>query len=76
MCIIKTKRLKRVLLNKPRNENMMKCHDEVLIALDEETQITVNLINAALTRITDGRYGICSICQGDIPKERLAALPM
>ena len=50
-------------------------NDEVLAALDEEAQITVNLIDSALARIADGKYGTCSICQQAIPEQRLAALP-
>ncbi|MCK4834209.1 MAG: TraR/DksA family transcriptional regulator [Gammaproteobacteria bacterium] len=50
-------------------------NDEVLMAIDEEAQQTVHLINAALTRIGDGSYGTCADCGQDIPEKRLAALP-
>jgi len=32
-------------------------------------------IDAALARITDGTYGICAVCGGPIPKERLEVVP-
>ncbi len=50
-------------------------NDEVLTAIDEEAQLTVNQIDAALSRIADGNYGVCIKCQENIPDERLAALP-
>ena len=57
-------------------EQVTQCeNDEVLAALDEEAQQTVMLIDAALARINDGSYGICSSCGIKIPDERLAALP-
>ena len=50
-------------------------NDEVLNAIDEEAQQTVQLIDAALSRIKDGSYGICASCGIKIPDERLSALP-
>ncbi len=50
-------------------------NDEVLIAIDEEAQTTVALIDAALTRIADGKYGTCIKCHEQIPADRLIALP-
>ena len=50
-------------------------NDEVLTAIDEEAHQTVHLIDAALTRIKEGSYGICAICEIKIPDERLSALP-
>ena len=50
-------------------------NDEVLNIIDEETQQTVRLIDAAILRINQGNYGICSVCGGNIPENRLAALP-
>ncbi len=35
----------------------------------------LNLIDAALSRIENGRYGICMQCGKKIPKERLEAIP-
>ncbi len=50
-------------------------NDEVLSAIDEEAQQTVQLIDTALARIEDGSYGICTGCRLQIPQDRLAALP-
>jgi len=50
-------------------------NDDVLAAIDQESQHTINLIDAALTRIENGSYGICSKCQEKISNERLKALP-
>ena len=50
-------------------------NDEVLIALDDETQHTVNQIDTALARIDEGSYGVCIKCQEKIPEKRLEALP-
>lgn len=50
-------------------------NDEVLIAIDDEAQQTVMLIDAALERIKEGCYGICNVCNEKIPDQRLAALP-
>lgn len=50
-------------------------NDEVLVAIDEEAQQTVFLIDSALARIKDGLYGTCARCGEKIADERLAALP-
>lgn len=50
-------------------------NDEVLIALGEETQSTVTLIDAALARIKEGTYGNCIKCHQPIAEQRLMALP-
>lgn len=50
-------------------------NDEVLSAIDEEAQLTVLQIDAALDRIKNGQYGICVKCGEKIPEQRLAALP-
>ncbi|MBE9568660.1 MAG: TraR/DksA family transcriptional regulator [Proteobacteria bacterium] len=50
-------------------------NDDVLHAIDDEAQLTVQLIDAALTRINDGKYGICVSCGAEIPKARLKAIP-
>lgn len=50
-------------------------NDDVLNAIDEEAQQTVKLIDAALSRIKNGSYGICAKCGADIPVERTNALP-
>ena len=50
-------------------------NDDVLTAIDSEAQQTVRLIDAALTRLKDGSYGLCANCGKKIPEGRLAALP-
>lgn len=50
-------------------------NDDVLAALDNEAQHMVMQIDAALTRIETGHYGICKICGTQIPQERLNAAP-
>ncbi|RKX83108.1 MAG: TraR/DksA family transcriptional regulator [Spirochaetes bacterium] len=35
----------------------------------------LNLIDAAISRIENGKYGICMQCGKKIPKERLEAIP-
>lgn len=36
---------------------------------------TIAEVDAALQRITDGTYGVCTSCRGDIPVERLEFRP-
>jgi len=50
-------------------------NDDALMAIDEEAQQTVRLIDAALARLKEGNYGICANCGIKIPEARLAALP-
>lgn len=50
-------------------------NDDVLAALDDEAQHMVMHIDAALSRISNGTYGICTACGEQIAKERLKALP-
>ena len=50
-------------------------NDEVLAALDDEAQIMVMQIDAALGRIEQGTYGTCSSCSEPIQAERLNAIP-
>lgn len=44
-------------------------------ALNEHAETELEDINKALHAIAEGTYGICSICGGDIPYERLEAVP-
>ena len=37
-------------------------NDDVLHAIDSEAHQTVMLIDAALARIKEGNYGICTVC--------------
>jgi len=50
-------------------------NDEVLVALEKETNETIANIKNALKRMEDGRYGSCAVCGIEIPEERIKALP-
>lgn len=50
-------------------------NDDALFAIDGEAQHTIHLIDAALDRIKNGKYGTCTSCGEKIPDNRLAALP-
>ncbi|MCZ4282437.1 TraR/DksA family transcriptional regulator [Kiloniella laminariae] len=49
--------------------------DQVLEGLEEAGLDEINQIRAALTRIENESYGVCSGCGEDIPEARLRALP-
>jgi DnaK suppressor protein len=48
---------------------------ELGYTLEENSEHVLAEIDAALKRIEDGTYGICSNCGKEIPEERLEALP-
>jgi DnaK suppressor protein len=48
---------------------------EFTLGLMEAEGDTLSLIDAALERIGDGKYGRCVQCDGAIPKARLNAIP-
>jgi RNA polymerase-binding transcription factor len=48
---------------------------EVDESLEENAELIVREIDAALERIDTGTYGICGRCGQQIPEERLAAVP-
>ncbi len=48
---------------------------EVDESLEENAELIVREIDAALERIDAGTYGICVRCGQPIPEERLAAVP-
>ena len=50
-------------------------NDEVLAALEDETNATIADIKLALRRMEEGNYGQCSVCGVEIPEERMKALP-
>ena len=50
-------------------------NDDVLAALDDEAQIMIMHIDAALSRINQGTYGVCTACGENIAAPRLEALP-
>jgi DnaK suppressor protein len=43
--------------------------------LEENAGHLLNEIDAALARIDEGTYGVCTRCGGPIPEERLEAVP-
>ncbi len=49
--------------------------DEVLSGIGRANLQEVRLLNAALTRLGDGSYGICQKCGDDISPARLDAVP-
>lgn len=48
---------------------------EFLLSLSNAEREELIHIDAALKRIAKGDYGICQVCQKEIGKKRLAALP-
>ncbi len=44
-------------------------------ALREDTMIKVQAIEHAMQRMENGTYGLCEVCGGKIPLERLQAIP-
>lgn len=48
---------------------------ELDYTLEENSEHVLGEIEAALTRIEGGTYGICTNCDEQIPEERLEALP-
>ncbi len=49
--------------------------DEVLEALSLHDAAEIREIDAALLRIANGTYGVCTTCGEEIALERLSALP-
>lgn len=49
--------------------------DEVLETQEKHSADEIHAIDAALQRIENGNFGICTICGNDISKERLVAVP-
>ena len=45
------------------------------IALKADIKRRINLIEDAISRIKEGKYGICLSCKKDIPTERLESIP-
>jgi DnaK suppressor protein len=50
-------------------------NEEISTQLAELEARELNQIHRALTRLTQGTYGICEMCQAKIPLARLNALP-
>ena len=51
-------------------------HESVTHLLCASARVALAEIDAALARMSDGRYGVCSGCGGEVGAERLAVLPM
>lgn len=47
----------------------------MLDSLGQQDANRLELVNKALTRIAQGKYGVCFACGKDIPMARLEALP-
>ena len=50
-------------------------NEEVVEALDESIRTELDQINAALSMVDRGEYGVCVMCGDPIPIGRLEALP-
>lgn len=48
---------------------------EVVDALGNEARAEIRKISAALARMDEGDYGLCTSCGGDIAEKRLEAYP-
>lgn len=48
---------------------------EIRLSLDQFSTEMLVRIDGALARLKDGTYGECQNCRGEIPTERLQALP-
>jgi DnaK suppressor protein len=51
-------------------------NDEVLHALAADAQREIGEIDTALSRLKEGRYGLCIFCEEQIDPRRLEAYPM
>lgn len=50
-------------------------NDEVVDHLEEIEMAQLRLVEVAITKIDNGRYGICDVCGEDISEARLKAVP-
>lgn len=48
---------------------------EANLSIEQDLEKVLRDVNAALTRIADGTYGICKYCQKPIDQKRLLARP-
>ncbi|MDH5185911.1 MAG: TraR/DksA family transcriptional regulator [bacterium] len=48
---------------------------ELASQLTSQESMTLAEIDAALKKIQNGHFGICEMCQGNVPKARLEILP-
>ncbi len=54
---------------------VLHANDEVLNVLNELTEHDIQDIHAALARIENGTYGVCTRCGSQIPTARLNLVP-
>ena len=57
-----------------RDANEESSHDRFAAMLEQE-RLHLSLVEAALTRVSDGSYGYCTNCKQMIDTDRLAILP-
>lgn len=50
-------------------------NDQVLDGIRHEAKLELQQVNAAISRLENNNYGICSKCESEISRERLHALP-
>lgn len=50
-------------------------NDQVLDGIRHEANMELQQVNAAITRLQNGNYGVCRNCEKSISAERLKALP-
>ncbi len=50
-------------------------NDDTIYTLRQEAQEQLQHVNAALQRLADGQYGICTSCGMEIEAKRLEAIP-
>jgi DnaK suppressor protein len=48
---------------------------EFLFSLSNTERETLQLVDDALGRIGDRRFGVCAVCDGEMEKKRLEAIP-
>jgi len=46
-----------------------------IIALLNQAKADLEALDEAIGRLSDGRYGVCELCEGPIAVERLQAIP-
>lgn len=49
--------------------------DEVLEELENSALLEISRINAALSRIEEGTYGVCTTCEEPVGDKRLESIP-
>lgn len=49
--------------------------DDALLAQETLIMQRIGAVRAAIARVDEGQYGICTICGGQISQARLAAMP-